>query len=104
MQGVVFVGSAAADEVTVAVPLPVRVVDVFAEPVRTVVAGLDVDVSVPDEAAVAFWTMEVVSEDNCVVPRVILDEKDWYVPVGVCSSDTLVPERKVRPSVLSVGS
>jgi hypothetical protein len=101
---VVFIGSGGEEEVTVAVPLPWRVVEVFAEPVMTVVESV-VDVFVC-EVAVAFWTIEVASEESDVA-SVILDVKVWYVPVGVACSvvdSVFVPVRNVRPLVLDEGS
>jgi hypothetical protein len=99
------IGSGGAEEVAVMEELPERwvVVEVRAEPVKTVVESTTTPVSVPDELEVAFWAIEVAPEGEDVVARVILEVKVWYVPVGVARSvvgTLLVPLRIVMPSVL----
>jgi hypothetical protein len=92
-------GSGGEDEVTVAVPLPLRVVEVLTDPVRTTVESV-VDVS--DEVNVAFCTMDVAPEE--VVARVIFDVGLEYDGVwdGVVVEGVFVPVKSVMPPLLDV--
>ena len=87
-------GSGGEEDVTVAVPLPRRVVDVVAEPVMTVVDSVEVE-------EVAFEAITVLPEAE--LANVDLEVFVWDEPVGVVGEaldSDFVPEMSVMPDVV----
>lgn len=107
LHGWVFVCVGSADVVELVEKFPDIVVVVLGRP-EIAVMLLD-DVDTVDLESVAAVALEAALREEDIVdePKVILEEKDWYVPVGVRCSVTdrvLDPVKNVRPSVVSDGA
>lgn len=85
LHGCVFVCVGSAEVVELVEKFPGMVVVVLGEPEMTVTVFDEVDMVDLECVSVALGAM-LREEEIVDDPRVIFDEKDWYVPVGVLCS------------------